>query len=72
MYNEEKRIGITFKALNQLVLPYGLKLKQVIFVNDGSKDRTVKMLNDFKNKSKLGTNIKIVSYSQNQVDGRAN
>lgn len=71
LYNEEKRVGKTFKALNKLSLPVGLKLDKVIFVSDGSKDKTVALLNGYKKKSKIGRNIKIVSYKVNQGKGYA-
>lgn len=71
LYNEEQRIGKAFKALNGLVLPVGLKLEKVIFVNDGSKDRTLAKIQAFKERSKLGKKIQIVSYSRNQGKGYA-
>src|SRR5437762_432977 len=70
-YNEENRIEKTFKALNALVLPVGLKLENIIFVNDGSKDKTLLKLNEFKKKSKFGSKVNIVTYKINQGKGYA-
>ena len=71
LYNEEERIGKTFKALSGVRLPVGLKLENVIFVNDGSKDNTLKLIKEFKGSSKLGRKIKIVTYSINKGKGYA-
>lgn len=47
VYNEEKRLSKTFKALKEILSPRGqlvlsgaegLKLEEVIFVDDGSND----------------------------------
>lgn len=47
VYNEAKRIQKTFKALEELQLPAGLKLKEIIFVNDGSTDTTELQIRDY-------------------------
>lgn len=73
VFNEEKRLKKTFLALKKLQLPYGLKLAEVIFVNDGSKDRSKLKIQ----KSKvllekiLNAKIKLISYSINQGKGYA-
>jgi dolichyl-phosphate beta-glucosyltransferase len=69
VFNEEKRIQSAFEALEELRLPLGLKLKEVIFVNDGSTDKTISILKNFKQNSSLP--IKIVSYSKNKGKGNA-
>ena len=68
-YNEEKRINKTFDALKNAKLPRGLRLEQVIFVNDGSKDKTVEKINKFTKKSNLQINL--ISYKQNRGKGNA-
>ena len=70
-YNEEARIGKTFKALNELSLPMGLKLEQIIFVNDGSSDKTLNKFKDFKKRSKIGYKVNIVTYETNRGKGYA-
>lgn len=71
VYNEQKRIGKTFKALSRVKLPGGLKLSEVIFVNDGSNDQTKAKINRFRIKNKKITNIKLVSYKDNMGKGYA-
>lgn len=68
VFNEEQRLEKTFKALNELTLPRFLKLEKIIFVNDGSKDATLKLLKEYANKKRR---VKIVSYSINQGKGFA-
>lgn len=70
VYNEEKRIDKTFEALDSLVLPRGLRLKKVIFVNDGSKDTTSSLLYAFVAK-KHSYSVQIISYQPNHGKGYA-
>jgi dolichyl-phosphate beta-glucosyltransferase len=70
-YNEEERVKKTFKALNELSLPAGLRLEKIIFVNDGSIDKTLSKLQAYKKSSKLGSKVKIASYSENKGKGFA-
>lgn len=69
VYNEEARIGKTFEALRKLRLPAGLKLEEIIFVNDGSTDKTKQLIRTTPLKKKLP--ITLISYSQNQGKGYA-
>ncbi len=73
IYNEKDRIKKTFKALYELELPRGLDLKQIIFVNDGSSDNSVIILQNEKTalEKKLKTTVKIISYVQNKGKGYA-
>ena len=73
VYNEQKRIGKALNALEQGFSFPGIKLERVIFVNDGSKDRTVAIINRSVKKlqSILKAYIDIVSYSQNKGKGYA-
>lgn len=66
VYNEAKRLGKTFKALRELQLPHGLKLQEIIFVNDGSTDKTKSDIRKL-----LKANIKLISYKQNKGKGYA-
>lgn len=69
VFNEEKRLYKTFKALLTLELPHGLKLEEVIFVNDGSRDTSLYLLKRFRANSKLP--VKILSYGPNKGKGYA-
>lgn len=82
VYNEEKRLSKTFKALEKLQPPRGrlalsgvegLKLEEVIFVDDGSNDRTLLEIRHWKLEieKKLKTQINLLSYTQNQGKGFA-
>lgn len=73
VYNEEERLEKTFTALAKGFSFDGMKLEKVIFVNDGSTDKTLAILK--KNKKQLETalnaDIKIVSYGANRGKGYA-
>lgn len=80
VYNEEKRLDNTFKALSELQLPRGLKLEEVIFVNDGSTDKTSKILferirelsaSKTSRIASLARSIKTISYKENMGKGYA-
>ena len=73
VYNEEKRIAKTIKALLGGFSFVGLKLEKVIFVDDGSKDETKLKIKNQKSKieKKLKAKIKIISYSKNRGKGYA-
>ena len=66
VYNEEKRIGKTIKALMKGVYFNGIKLEKIIFVDDGSKDDT-----KLKIQRKTKAKVKIISYSKNRGKGYA-
>ncbi len=68
-YNEEARIEKTFEALNEVELPRGLKLSQVIFVDDGSTDSTFEKLSEYAKISNFP--ITIISYMPNHGKGYA-
>lgn len=69
VYNEEKRLTKTFAALSELALPRGLKLNEIIFVNDGSNDNSkLKIKNS---KLKKDYKIKLVTYRKNRGKGFA-
>ncbi len=68
-YNEEARIEKTFEALTRVVIPRGLKLDQIIFVDDGSIDKTFVRMTDFAKSSNLP--ISVISYKTNRGKGNA-
>ncbi len=65
-YNEENRI----KPFLARLLEFSKKLKsyELIFVNDGSRDNTLKIINDI---SKRYKRLKIISYGTNRGKGYA-
>ena len=73
LYNEGERIVRTLNILKKGVHLPGLLLDQIIFIDDGSTDRTVKKLIAAKNalKSALKTRVTIISYSPNRGRGYA-
>lgn len=73
VYNEQDRIEKTFQALNNLKLPYGLKLEKVIFVDDGSKDNSKFRIQNSKSKLEklLKAKITLISYPKNKGKGYA-
>lgn len=71
VYNEEKRLQKTFKALAELKLPTGLKLQEIIFVDDGSIDYTRTKLLKFMGQNAKHNKIKLVSYDENKGKGFA-
>lgn len=75
VYNEEKRLSLAFEAVKKFKAPAELTVEKFVFVNDGSKDNTLKLLKTFKNKfdRKLsnGAKIEIVTYPTNHGRGFA-
>lgn len=73
VYNEEKRIGETIKALKKEYFFSGIKLEQIIFVNDGSTDKTLKLISSQKKEIESASKIQliIVSYKHNKGKGYA-
>lgn len=69
IYNEEQRLSTTFQALDVLRLTHGLKLQEVIFVNDGSNDKTLLLLKNYQKTSKKVINI--ITYKENKGKGFA-
>ena len=67
VYNESQRLKLTFQALNSFATPRGLKISKVIFVNDGSTDATLEVLES----AKIKFPKKIITYTHNQGKGSA-
>jgi dolichyl-phosphate beta-glucosyltransferase len=75
VYNEEKRLSITFKALGEFCHPAGILVEKFVFVNDGSLDKTLKLLRkfqkDYSGKLPTKAKIEIVTYPENHGRGYA-
>lgn len=73
VYNESERLVATFEALKELSLPVGLKLDEVIFVDDGSTDGTLAILSRSKKllEGYVGAKVEIISYKANRGKGYA-
>lgn len=70
LYNEERRLEPRLsESLNFLAVRLNQTF-EIIFVNDGSTDKTLTLLNETKNKFNSLT-IKIISYDKNQGKGYA-
>lgn len=73
MYNEEKRIGKTLKALREFDVPQGVTLEKIIFINDGSQDKSKVIIQKLKGKleKKLKCKVRLISYRYNKGKGYA-
>lgn len=72
-YNEGERIDKTLKILKKGFYCRGVKLEKVIFVNDGSEDKTLKLVSCSKTQLEkiLKAKVKIISYFPNKGRGYA-
>lgn len=75
VFNEEIRLPNTFGILKQFRCPKSLRIEKLVFVDDGSKDKTLALLKRFQNENfgKLfnGAEIGIISYPKNKGRGYA-
>jgi len=72
VYNEEERLEKTFTALKQGVRSGAFQIAEVIFVDDGSRDNTKKMINTWIKQIKTKkTAYRLVSYGKNHGKGYA-
>ena len=73
VYNEEKRLKKTFKALKEANIPSELIVKEVIFVNDGSRDDTKKIIekNIQRLSSYTGAKVSLINVTLNRGKGHA-
>ena len=61
-YNEEAVIGSTYQRLKQVMQAHGFSKHELIFINDGSGDRTFELLRDV---SKNDAAVKLINFSRN-------
>lgn len=62
MYNEEEMIPLFFEKINEVLSQIKNYTKEIVCVNDGSKDKTLELLKQYK---KENNKIHIVSFSRN-------
>lgn len=68
VFNEEKRLPRTFSELEDFFKTSRFKDLEVIFADDGSRDKTVNLINDFKQRYAF---VKLISYRENRGKGYA-
>jgi dolichol-phosphate mannosyltransferase len=63
VYNEEESIKECYRRINDIIFSDLIEYEnEIIFINDGSKDKTFKILEEI---SQNNTNVKIISFSRN-------
>ncbi len=67
VFNEERRIARTFAAMEKFLATSGVEKIEIIFVDDGSGDKTVSLIQKFN----PGCEIKVISYAPNRGKGFA-
>ena len=70
LYNEQHRLNKLFTEIKKQKY-FKKKNSEFIFVNDGSNDKSLEMIKNFKSKNKKKINIKLISYKKNQGKGFA-
>ncbi len=61
-FNEEERILSTLKLINSIVRKVKIKY-EIIVINDGSTDQTIKIINKFKKKNRK---VKVLDFKRNR------
>ena len=61
-YNEEESLPIFYKAIKKVILKMNNVSFEVIFIDDGSSDKTLSIIKEFSKKDK---NIRYISFSRN-------
>lgn len=67
VYNEEQRLPKTFAGLEYFLRPHPFSGVEVIFVDDGSRDKTAELIANFK----FRYPVQLVSYAENRGKGYA-
>ena len=71
-FNEEKRLKFTFEDINKFLKKKKIKKFEIIFVDDGSLDKTSKVIKEYiSQNTKIKNNIKLISYKKNIGKGNA-
>lgn len=71
MYNESKRLSKLFNALRKGIGVDGINLEKVIFVDDGSQDKTALKVQKFVQANHLPFKAQLLTYSPNKGRGHA-
>ena len=72
VFNEEKRLDKTFSHIKKYLKRKKIKILEFIFVNDGSNDKSKKILLNFlKEKQKTNVKIKLINLRENIGKGGA-
>ena len=61
-YNEEESLPLFYKEINKVIKKMSNVFFELIFVNDGSRDRTLDIIKEF---SKDNDNVRYISFSRN-------
>jgi len=61
-FNEEQVIMYTYERVSKTMQSFGTKGYEIIFINDGSRDRTLSILKEIAQKD---ANVKIIGFSRN-------
>src|SRR2546422_3704952 len=67
VYNQEKNVSTALARIKRVIESTGLSY-EIVVVNDGSSDDTINVL---RNQATNGSNLRIVTYSQNMGKGYA-
>lgn len=67
-YNEEKNIGGTLEQVLNVLKPLGISEYEVIVVNDGSKDNTAGVVEEWEKKD---SHVRLVNHEKNKGYGEA-
>ena len=61
-YNEEESLPLFYKEINKVIKKMSNVSFELIFVDDGSSDRTLNIIKEF---SKDDSNVRYISFSRN-------
>lgn len=72
LYNEEKRLKESFKKISKFLANNRIKIKELIFVDDGSTDNSSEIIKEYIKRNNLkNKNLKLIKYKKNKGKGNA-